>query len=436
MINGLMVSYVNAINEGAVPNIENAWTYICRSQCRGGFEKNFDEYEEGISDTLKQGWPVSSHLLKSMHKDLKAIAINNYKRSAVGDSAEEYKEELVARIMEKYNNLKIENKKEFETILVQSMVSVYKPIDKKVTSMEYRNFYDYETDLRSFQAKFMETEPHGPNKELLIVEFVWRGFQKATYAFIGGLQKSNHEQLTAIQHAREQLDKELLALKDEKLKVKNDLLNRISDLEGEKSELTVKYQCVSENLTEIKHQKDIMEEQFKTQLHQDKETAKTEIGTLKEDLSEGEARVSEVEGNLLIKQSEFDKEKALMEAKIRFYEESMESFNRKEVGYNDEVRQVRDELMATIRENTQKYEDNTSSLEREIQMLNERLNENEEENYSKDEKLEEFSEALEKKERKWKELEESLSERLLLAAKELEDMTAQGQMALSEENQS
>lgn len=26
----MMVSYVGAINEGAVPNIENAWNYMCQ----------------------------------------------------------------------------------------------------------------------------------------------------------------------------------------------------------------------------------------------------------------------------------------------------------------------------------------------------------------------------------------------------------------------
>ena len=30
----MMNSYVNAINEGAVPNIENAWNYMCQEQCR------------------------------------------------------------------------------------------------------------------------------------------------------------------------------------------------------------------------------------------------------------------------------------------------------------------------------------------------------------------------------------------------------------------
>ena len=29
MLSGLLISYVQAINEGAVPNIESAWTYVC-----------------------------------------------------------------------------------------------------------------------------------------------------------------------------------------------------------------------------------------------------------------------------------------------------------------------------------------------------------------------------------------------------------------------
>lgn len=30
----MLSSYVLAINEGAVPNIENAWNYMCEEQCR------------------------------------------------------------------------------------------------------------------------------------------------------------------------------------------------------------------------------------------------------------------------------------------------------------------------------------------------------------------------------------------------------------------
>ena len=33
MFNGLLNSYVKAINDGAVPNIENAWSYVCKNEC-------------------------------------------------------------------------------------------------------------------------------------------------------------------------------------------------------------------------------------------------------------------------------------------------------------------------------------------------------------------------------------------------------------------
>jgi hypothetical protein len=33
MLSNLADAYVSAINNGAVPNIETAWTYICRNEC-------------------------------------------------------------------------------------------------------------------------------------------------------------------------------------------------------------------------------------------------------------------------------------------------------------------------------------------------------------------------------------------------------------------
>ena len=33
MLAGLVESYVDAVNKGAVPNIENAWSYLCKNEC-------------------------------------------------------------------------------------------------------------------------------------------------------------------------------------------------------------------------------------------------------------------------------------------------------------------------------------------------------------------------------------------------------------------
>ena len=41
----LVKSYVTAINNGAVPAIESAWTYICKNECQKAVAEAFDTYE-------------------------------------------------------------------------------------------------------------------------------------------------------------------------------------------------------------------------------------------------------------------------------------------------------------------------------------------------------------------------------------------------------
>lgn len=37
--------YVTAINQGSVPNIQNAWTYICQNECQKALESSLKNYQ-------------------------------------------------------------------------------------------------------------------------------------------------------------------------------------------------------------------------------------------------------------------------------------------------------------------------------------------------------------------------------------------------------
>jgi hypothetical protein len=41
----LIKTYVGAINEGAVPNIESAWSYISRNECQKAINCGIETYE-------------------------------------------------------------------------------------------------------------------------------------------------------------------------------------------------------------------------------------------------------------------------------------------------------------------------------------------------------------------------------------------------------
>jgi len=40
MILDLVTSYVDAINWGAVPNIQQAWIYICKNECQKALDES------------------------------------------------------------------------------------------------------------------------------------------------------------------------------------------------------------------------------------------------------------------------------------------------------------------------------------------------------------------------------------------------------------
>ncbi len=48
MLAGLSEAYVKAINNGAVPNIDNAWTYICKNECQKAMETSMEIFEEYV----------------------------------------------------------------------------------------------------------------------------------------------------------------------------------------------------------------------------------------------------------------------------------------------------------------------------------------------------------------------------------------------------
>ena len=59
----IMGSYVKAINEGAVPNIESAWKYMCEEQCAKTYDECREMFEDKISN-ISMGQPKSEEDFK------------------------------------------------------------------------------------------------------------------------------------------------------------------------------------------------------------------------------------------------------------------------------------------------------------------------------------------------------------------------------------
>jgi hypothetical protein len=84
----LLGNYVTAINEGAVPNIENAWNYMCKEQCHKISAEAYDMFEARFKEALSQKIPCPEEDFKTAARYAKEQANELFKKKAFGDNIE------------------------------------------------------------------------------------------------------------------------------------------------------------------------------------------------------------------------------------------------------------------------------------------------------------------------------------------------------------
>lgn len=67
----------------------------------------------------------------------------------------------------------------------------YGAIERKLKNNEYKGFSEFEREVKLFQSYFLETGPNGPNKRVVINEFLQKALIEASNYFV----RSNKQEL-------------------------------------------------------------------------------------------------------------------------------------------------------------------------------------------------------------------------------------------------
>ena len=105
MLLELCNAYSSAFNSGAIPCIENAWNYMCKSQCQKIVDEAIYKYEAEINKFAEE-CKYDPDKMKLMNKELKAKLFTEFKEQSIGDLAIEYEETLKQKLSEKYEEVK------------------------------------------------------------------------------------------------------------------------------------------------------------------------------------------------------------------------------------------------------------------------------------------------------------------------------------------
>jgi len=291
MLADLCVAYTDAINTGQVPSIDNAWTYVCKSQCENALCEAQKTFEENIKEKLTSKLPLSEQKIKEEFEMIKNEAIGKFKGKLISSISGE--EELALKNMlgklKKEAKLSISHKS--REIIENYFEKISAEITEKVSKNQYTSYAKYKEDLQKVLSEIPIEIKSSPGFEAV----------KSEYLF-GKLCLGNIETIT--DQCIKGYTGEIKLLSQRLKSVENENLARKTDALKEKEIFNHKLQECEEERMKLKTKEVLLDERNKTLTKElEKLENKYHIET-----TESKKRISELETSIRQTQTSFDKE--------------------------------------------------------------------------------------------------------------------------------
>ena len=242
MLAHLTQNYVEAVNKGVVPNIENAWSYVCKNECQKGLQEALSLFEEEFRNEFEMRVPLYEDELREVYRNSKTAALDFFNSKALGDVAEEYLEDLEMKFDQKYSQYRAENENESRKSCQIFLQNCYQEIEEKLRKQQYESFIEFETDIKAFQNHFEDNGPPGPQRKAIMLEFCLRALTEGCDYFIRTIQNElnlkdtlNAEKITKLEQYHSELKSELAGTKDK-------FEGRVRELENERAHVEARAQ--------------------------------------------------------------------------------------------------------------------------------------------------------------------------------------------------
>ena len=199
MFCNLTQSYVQAINDGQIPNIQDAWAFILENECIEGYNQCIEVYNNRLRESLSSDESIVLRDLQALLRNHRDFVLNQFHKLAgvKGDNTEiyqEYTQKLAAYMSKKeVQAFQINTKKNetFNQILLKELSS---EIKDNLTSNLYNEknlndfIRDYSNLLNNYSKGGIGTSQCG-----ILTEFLANFNEQAVRKLIHGIKKDNKE---------------------------------------------------------------------------------------------------------------------------------------------------------------------------------------------------------------------------------------------------
>mmetsp|Transcript_9863 Transcript_9863/g.19696 ORF Transcript_9863/g.19696 Transcript_9863/m.19696 type:complete len:1553 (+) Transcript_9863:169-4827(+) len=323
----LAAAYTIAINTGAVPSIQNAWTYICENKCQQALNDAVGSYSKKSKEVKENDLPLAVDELEEIHREFEKEAWLLFAKHAIGNETDAFKHQLEEKIRDMYRDLMAENAALGKERAKQTLEKLYAEVDMKLQEDQYELFDDYETDRKKVRASYMEQVPNGPAKVEVLMSFMEQKLSETGAKFSAKSQLLMQKERAAAKSAVDDAQRELQGVKLEAEKSLGSVKLKLEYAEKYNEDAKTREKENKDEMTRMRTQHEAQVKEMREKAEAD---LKAQVDSLEEKRSKAQAEASKMEQELLQFKKDQEMSTALLKQEKEFAQQKSDEAQQRE----------------------------------------------------------------------------------------------------------
>ena len=354
MLINLLKSIIEAINEGAIPVIENSWKYIINNECLKIIRENVEYFKKLILEYQK----------------------NNISNENFFNNLQEYSQSLIEEIINKFKD---ENEKRFEDIneyvhklklylnqefkkLNEENITLLKDkyildLDKEINSLlsdkenlMKSNYINFISNLLQIKYKLDATIPFFSLKEQISYDKIIESIKKYIEDYFVKPKNGFEQEIQNLKLKNQILEDKLKGISEEYKKDKEEFKQTVNNYNNMLIENKIKLNNSEEKIKNFEKEKKIMKENNERNVRDSIKKYQDKIEKMKMEMNKLKMELKAKEEDLLINKLNDDKISALNAQKINLLEKECEQWKER---YNSQNKELSENKNTIIKLNSE-----------------------------------------------------------------------------------
>ena len=366
MLIDLLESVVNAINDGAIPVIENSWNYIANNECLKSIKEYTDNFKKAILIYQKENLTKNDFFneLQRYSQNLIEEIINKFREENEKrfDDINEFVHKLKLSLNQEFKKLNEENisliKEKYNLDLDKEINILLKDKEKLIKT----NYINFISNLLQIKYRLDTTIPNFSLKDQISYEKIIETIKKYIEEFFIKTRNAIEQQNQKMKNDFQYLEKKYKALNDEYNKDKAEYKTTINNYNDKLIEIKLKLKTCEEKIKNFENEKKTMKETNELNIKSNNKNYEDKIDKMTMEINKIKNELKTKEEELLIYKLNDEKVLALNNQKINFLEKELNLWKER---YNEQSKELSESKtqIINLNSNLDKIKQNTKPEE-------------------------------------------------------------------------